>query len=43
MYYVTDGDAGYYNIHLFSTAQKAKDYMQKRNNAYGNVQEIEVK
>jgi tRNA(Ile2) C34 agmatinyltransferase TiaS len=42
MYYETDGDAGYYDIALFSTRALAEAYQIQKNDAYGKVDEIKV-
>lgn len=42
MYYETDGDAGAYDITLFSTKAKAEAYQIQKNDAYGRVDEIKV-
>ena len=42
MYYVTDGDSGYYGIRLFKTKAAAEAYKRQRNDAYGLVKEMKV-
>lgn len=40
IYYETDGDAGAYNIKLFSTQDLAQQYKDKKHDAYGKIDEI---
>lgn len=42
IYYETDGDAGWYNVRLFSTEHLANQYRLHRQSAYAHVAEIEV-
>jgi len=42
MYHETDGDAGSYEITLFSTKAKAEAYQIEKHSAYGQVDEIKV-
>jgi hypothetical protein len=43
MYYLTDGDSGYYRIKLFKTKEAAKNFLNgKGKDAYARITEIEV-
>lgn len=42
VYYETDGDSGWYAVKLFSTQTFALQYKTEKDNAYGNITEVQV-